>query len=178
MRERTHLDTAINGYRQMESDLEDALGFIELGEDEGDADAVSEGEAQLSALVATAKKQELESLLSGEADAFDCYLQVNAGAGGTEAQDWASMVLRMYTRWAEQHGCQVTYIEESAGEEAGLKSATIQIQGHNAYGWLKTASGVHRFVRISPFDSSARRHTSFSSILVYPLVDEKFRDWG
>lgn len=172
MRERTHLDTAINGYRQMETDLEDALGFIELGEDEGDTDAVAEGEAQLTDLVAQAKKQELESLLSGEADAFDCYLQVNAGAGGTEAQDWASMVLRMYTRWAEQHGYKVTYMEESAGEEAGLKSATIQIQGHNAYGWLKTESGVHRLVRISPYDSSARRHTSFSSIWIYPVVDE------
>ena len=120
----------------------------------------------------TAAQRELESLLSGEADANDCYLEVNAGAGGTEAQDWAQMLVRMYVRWAEQHDYKVEWVEESAGEEAGLKSATIQIKGHNAYGWLKTESGVHRLVRISPYDSNARRHTSFASASVIPVVDE------
>jgi len=172
MRERTLLEGAISAYRKMESDLADALGFIELGEEEGDASTVADGEALLTSLVEHAKKQELETLLSGEADANDCYLQVNAGAGGTEAQDWANMLLRMYVRWAEQHGYKVNYLEESSGEEAGIKSAVIQIEGRNAYGWLKTESGVHRLVRISPYDSSARRHTSFSSIWVYPVVDD------
>jgi len=134
---------------------------------------VRDAEQTLARLREEAGKRELESLLSGEADASDCYLEVHAGAGGTEAQDWAEMLLRMYTRWAEQHGFKVGWLEESPGEEAGLKSATVQISGENAYGWLKTESGVHRLVRISPYDSAARRHTSFASVWVYPVVDDK-----
>lgn len=172
MRERTHLDQAIRGYRELEQNLADNLGMIEMAEAEGDQSMVAEAENALFALRVLAAQRELESLLSGEADANDCYLEVNAGAGGTEAQDWAQMLLRMYIRWAEQHGYKVETLDESAGEEAGLKSATVQIKGHNAYGWLKTESGVHRLVRISPFDSNARRHTSFSSISISPVVDE------
>jgi len=173
MRERTHLETAINGYRALERDLNDSIELIEMGEAEGDADIVADAEKSLSSLQARARTLELESLLSGEADANDCFLEVNAGAGGTEAQDWALMLLRMYTRWAEQHGYKVELLDESPGEEAGIKSATVQIKGHNAYGWLKTESGVHRLVRISPFDSQARRHTSFSSVSVTPVIDDK-----
>ncbi len=172
MRERTHLQNSIEGYKALERGLDDAATLIELGEAEDDAATVAEGEAQLRELKATAAKRELESLLSGEADANDCYLEVHAGAGGTEAQDWAEMLLRMYARWAEQHGYKVEWLEESPGEEAGLKSATLKILGHNAYGWLKTESGVHRLVRISPYDSQARRHTSFASAWVYPVVDD------
>jgi peptide chain release factor 2 len=172
MRERTHLADAIEGYRELERGLDDALTLIELGEAEGDAAAVAEAEALLRELKERAAKRELESLLSGEADSNDCYLEVHAGAGGTEAQDWAEMLLRMYVRWAEQHGYKVEWLEESGGEEAGIKSATIRISGPNAYGWLKTESGVHRLVRISPFDSQARRHTSFASVWVYPVVED------
>ncbi len=172
MRERTHLQDSVEAYRKLERGLEDALTLIELGEAEGDEDSIAEGEAQLNELKALAAKRELESLLSGEADANDCYLEVHAGAGGTEAQDWAEMLLRMYARWAEQHGYKVEWLEESPGEEAGLKSATIKVIGHNAYGWLKTESGVHRLVRISPYDSQARRHTSFASAWVYPVIDD------
>ena len=172
MRERTHLANAIESYRVMERELDDALTLAELGEAEGDAKSVDEAQAQLTALRAEAGKRELESLLSGEADQNDCYLEVHAGAGGTEAQDWAEMLLRMYTRWAEQHGYKVEWLEESPGEEAGLKSATIEVKGPNAYGWLKSESGVHRLVRISPYDSNARRHTSFSSVWVYPVIDD------
>jgi peptide chain release factor 2 len=172
MRERTHLATAIDSYRAMERELEDALTLAELGEAEDDTKSVDEAQAALTALRAEAGKRELESLLSGEADQNDCYLEVHAGAGGTEAQDWAEMLLRMYTRWAEQHGYKVEWLEESPGEEAGLKSATIEVKGPNAYGWLKSESGVHRLVRISPYDSNARRHTSFSSVWVYPVVDD------
>ena len=171
-RERAHLDNAIKGYSALERDLEDALTLIELGDAEGDQASVAEAEAQLRDLRARAAKRELESLLSGEADANDCYVEIHAGAGGTEAQDWAEILARMYLRWAEQHGYKVEWIEESAGEEAGLKSATIRVSGDNAYGWLKTESGVHRLVRISPYDSQARRHTSFASAWVYPVVDE------
>jgi peptide chain release factor 2 len=146
--------------------------LAELGEAEGDTASIDEAERSLAGLKAEAAKRELESLLSGEADANDCYLEVHAGAGGTEAQDWASMLLRMYVRWAEQHGYKVEWLEESPGEEAGLKSTTIEIKGPNAYGWLKSETGVHRLVRISPFDSNARRHTSFSSIWVYPVIDD------
>jgi len=156
----------------MERTLDDALTLAELGEAEGDAATVDEAQAQLFALKAKAAQRELESLLSGEADQNDCYLEVHAGAGGTEAQDWAQMLLRMYIRWAEQHGYKVEWLEESPGEGAGIKSTTIEIKGHNAYGWLKSESGVHRLVRISPFDANARRHTSFSSIWVYPVIDE------
>lgn len=172
MRERTHLDAALTRVRSLERQVDDAVTLIDLGDMEEDAETIREGEDQLQALARTAAQMELESLLSGEADANDCYLEVNAGAGGTEAQDWAQMLLRMYTRWANAKGYKVEYLEESEGEEAGIKSSTIRISGHNAYGWLKTESGVHRLVRISPFDSSARRHTSFSSIWVYPVVDD------
>lgn len=172
MRERTHLDNTISGFRKMEQELEDALTLIELGEMEGDADTVAEGEAGLKRVQELAAKQELESLLSGEADANDCYLEINAGAGGTEAQDWARMLQRMYLRWCDAHGFKTEILEESPGEEAGIKSCSIKVSGHNAYGWLKTESGVHRLVRISPFDSSARRHTSFTSVWVFPVVDD------
>jgi peptide chain release factor 2 len=172
MRERTHLANAIESYRVMERELDDALTLAELGDAEGDAKSVDEAQGQLTALRAEAAKRELESLLSGEADQNDCYLEVHAGAGGTEAQDWAEMLLRMYTRWSEQHGYKVEWLEESPGEEAGLKSATIEVKGPNAYGWLKSESGVHRLVRISPYDSNARRHTSFSSVWVYPVIDD------
>ncbi len=144
-----------------------------MGEEEGDATVVADAEKQLYALRDRAAKLQLESLLSGEADANDCFVEVNSGAGGTESQDWALMLARMYSRWAEQHGYKVEWLEETAGEEAGLKSATMQVKGHNAYGWLKTEAGVHRLVRISPFDSAARRHTSFSAVSVTPVIDDK-----
>ena len=172
MRERNRLASQIEAVKLLERQLEDALTLIELGEAEGDADTAAEGEAALRRAAEEAEKRQLETLLSGEADANDCYLEVHAGAGGTEAQDWAEMLQRMYVRWAEQHGYKVEWLEESPGEEAGLKSATIQVSGENAYGWLKTESGVHRLVRISPYDSQARRHTSFSSVWVYPVVDD------
>ena len=172
MKERTHLEQSTGGVRAMERDIADSLELIEMGEAEGDATIVADAEANLRAAQDRARKMELESLLSGDADGNDCYLEVHAGAGGTEAQDWAEIMLRMYTRWAEQHGYKVTWLEENGGEEAGLKSATVQVSGHNAYGWLKTESGVHRLVRISPFDSAARRHTSFSSVWVYPVIDD------
>ena len=162
MRERTQLDQKINAVREIERDLADNIGLIEMGEAEGEPAIVQEAELSLKSVRDLAAKRELESLLSGEADANDCFLEVNAGAGGTEAQDWAEILLRMYTRWAEQHKYKLTLIDESPGEEAGIKSTTLQVSGHNAYGWLKTESGVHRLVRISPFDSAARRHTSFA----------------
>ncbi|WP_144445739.1 peptide chain release factor 2 [Inquilinus limosus] len=172
LRERTHLDDAIGAYKALAGDFEDALGLIELAEAEDDAGVLADAEAELGKVAERVAKRQLESLLSGEADGNDCYLEVNAGAGGTEAQDWGQMLLRMYVRWAEQHGFKVEWLEESSGEEAGIKSATVLIKGHNAYGWLKTESGVHRLVRISPFDSAARRHTSFSSVAVSPVVDD------
>jgi len=172
MRERTRLDQAIAKYRGFEQRLEDALTLIELGEAEEDQDSVAEAEAELTRLRAVVAKRQLASLLSGEADANDCYLEIHAGAGGTEAQDWAEMLTRMYARWAEAHGYEIEWLEESAGEEAGIKSATLRIKGDNAYGWLRTESGVHRLVRISPFDSQSRRHTSFASAWIYPVVDE------
>lgn len=172
MQERTRLEKQLGEVKAMIQGFDDALALIELGEAEGDDDIVTEAEKDLEAIRAKAEKMQIESLLSGEADANDCYLEVHAGAGGTEAQDWAEMLLRMYTRWAERHGYKVEWLEESQGEEAGLKSATVKITGHNAYGWLKTESGVHRLVRISPYDSQARRHTSFSSAWVYPVIDD------
>src|SRR5918992_2163827 len=172
MRERTALENQLNGINRIERELEDQLTLIELGESEKDQSVVGEAEAALKRLKADAARRELEALLSGEADPNDTYLEVHAGAGGTESQDWANMLLRMYTRWAEQHGFKVEFLEETAGEEAGIKSATIEVKGRNAYGWLKTENGVHRLVRISPFDSNARRHTSFASVNVYPVVDE------
>ncbi len=173
LRERTRLERAIDSYRRIEGSVEEAVELIELGEAEGDAAIVAEVEASLEALRYEAHRREIESLLSGEADADDCYLEVHAGSGGTEAQDWAEMLLRMYVRWAEAHDYKVEWLEESGGEVAGIKSATVKVSGLNAYGWLKTESGVHRLVRISPFDSAARRHTSFASAWVYPVIDEK-----
>ncbi|WP_420562092.1 peptide chain release factor 2 [Thalassobaculum sp.] len=172
MQERTRLEKQIEDVKALDQAVEDAVMLIELGEAEGDDDTVAEAEKELEAVRAKSEKMQIESMLSGEADGLDCYLEVHAGAGGTEAQDWAEMLLRMYTRWAERKGYKLEWLEESAGEEAGLKSATIKISGHNAYGWLKTESGVHRLVRISPYDSQARRHTSFSSAWIYPVVDD------
>ncbi len=172
MRERTQLEQKIEAVREIERDLADNLGLIEMGEAESEPSIVEEAQATLQATKELAAKKELESLLSGEADPNDCFIEVNAGAGGTEAQDWAEILLRMYTRWAEQHDYKLTLIDESRGEEAGIKSTTLQVTGPNAYGWLKTESGVHRLVRISPFDSAARRHTSFASVTVWPVVDE------
>jgi peptide chain release factor 2 len=173
LRERSRLDRAIGGYLRIAREIEEALELIELGEAEGDSEIVAETEANLEKLRAEAQRRELESLLSGEADPNDCYLEAHAGAGGTEAQDWAEMLLRMYVRWAEARGYKVEWLEESSGEGAGIKSATVKISGLDAYGWLKTESGVHRLVRISPFDSNARRHTSFASAWVYPVIDDK-----
>ena len=172
MRQRTRLESGIARIDDFETRLSDNLELVELGEAEGDTEIVSEAEAAIRTLHAETAKAELGTLLSGEADANDCYLEVHAGAGGTEAQDWAQILLRMYIRWGEQHGYKVEWLEESTGEEAGLKSATIRVLGGDAYGWLKTESGVHRLVRISPFDSSARRHTSFASVWIYPVIDE------
>jgi peptide chain release factor 2 len=172
MRQRQALERAVAGYKQLERDLDDNLTLIELGEAEGDEASVSEAEASLKKLVDVVKRREVEALLSGEADANDCYLEVHAGAGGTESQDWAEMLLRMYTRWAESRGFKVVLTDLAPGEEAGIKSATLEVKGENAYGWLKTEAGVHRLVRISPYDSNARRHTSFSSVTVYPVVDD------
>jgi peptide chain release factor 2 len=173
MQERTSLEDRLTSIARIERELEDQIGMIELGEAEKDDGVVTEAENALKALRKDVSKRELEALLSGEADANDTYLEVHAGAGGTESQDWASILLRMYTRWAEQHGYKIDYLEETQGEEAGIKSVTLQIKGHNAYGWLKTEAGVHRLVRISPFDSNARRHTSFASIDVYPVIDDR-----
>jgi peptide chain release factor 2 len=172
MRERNKLDTSLAEFKRLEADFNDAVEMIELAGGEGDAAMVKEAEDSLRGVAKRAADLELQSLLSGEADGNDCFLEVHAGAGGTESQDWASMLFRMYTRWAEREGFKWELIEESPGEEAGLKSATIQIKGQNAFGWAKTESGVHRLVRISPFDSNARRHTSFASVWVYPVVDE------
>jgi peptide chain release factor 2 len=173
MQERTTLEDQMSAIGRIERDIKDNLELIELGEAENDAGVVDEAEAALKRLKTEVARRELEALLSGEADGFDTFLEVHAGAGGTESQDWANMLLRMYTRWAEQHGYTIEYLEETAGEEAGIKSATIQVKGHNAYGWLKSEDGVHRLVRISPFDSNARRHTSFASITVYPVIDDR-----
>lgn len=173
MQERTALDDQLSALARIEQELDDQITMIELGEAESDQKTIAEAEAALRKLKTEVARRELEALLSGEADANDCYLEVHAGAGGTESQDWASMLLRMYARWAEQHGFKVDYIEETQGEEAGIKSATIEVKGRNAYGWLKTENGVHRLVRISPFDANARRHTSFASVTVYPVVDDR-----
>jgi peptide chain release factor 2 len=175
MQERTAIEDQLKSIGRIEQELDDHLTLLELGEAENDAKVVAEAEAALGKLKADAARRELEALLSGEADGLDSYLEVHAGAGGTESQDWAEMLMRMYTRWAEQHGYKVEWMEETAGEEAGLKSATIQIKGRNAFGWLKTENGVHRLVRISPFDSNARRHTSFASVNVYPVIDDRIQ---
>ena len=172
MRERQMLVDAIENYEAIKRDLSDNIELIELGEMEDDAEVVKEAEASLKALKEKAAQKELEALLDGEADGNDTFLEINSGAGGTESCDWASMLARMYVRWAEQHGYKVELQSESAGEEAGIKSAAYKISGPNAYGWLKSESGVHRLVRISPYDSAARRHTSFCSVWVYPVVDD------
>ncbi len=172
MRERALLEEKINDFNKLEQGLVDNVELIELAELENDEAIIIEAEAAIAAMQVKADKQQIESLLSGEADANNCFLGVQAGAGGTESQDWAAMLLRMYSRWGNAHGYRIELIEESVGDEAGIKSATISIIGHNAYGWLKSENGVHRLVRISPFDSNARRHTSFSSVTVYPEIDD------
>ncbi|MEL7176727.1 MAG: peptide chain release factor 2, partial [Pseudomonadota bacterium] len=172
MRERQTLVDAMASYTSLSQELSDNVELIELGEMEDDAEVVSEAEAALKALVDKAAEKELEALLNGEADSNDTFLEINSGAGGTESCDWASMLARMYVRWAEKKGYKVELQSQSPGEEAGIKSAAYKISGHNAYGWLKSESGVHRLVRISPYDSAARRHTSFSSVWVYPVVDD------
>ena len=172
MRERTRLATAVEAVRSLERERADALEFAELAEMEGDQDSLDEAAATLKTLKDRAGRAELEALLSGEADGNDAYVEINSGAGGTESADWALMLTRMYSRWANAHGMEVDLIEETPGETAGVKSATLQVKGANAYGWLKTEAGVHRLVRISPFDSNARRHTSFASVWVYPVVDD------
>ncbi|MDF1687719.1 MAG: peptide chain release factor 2 [Parvibaculaceae bacterium] len=172
MQERTRLEESINAYIKLSADLEDSIELIEMAEAEDDADTIQEAEQVIFETRDAARRSELETLLSGEADSYDTFVEIHAGAGGTESQDWASMLLRMYTRWAEKRGCKVELIERHDGEEAGIKSATIQIKGDNAYGWMKTESGVHRLVRISPYDSNARRHTSFSSVWVFPVIDD------
>lgn len=172
MRQRQQLERAIAGYKQLESELDDALTLLELGEAEDDPATIGEAEAGLQRLITEVERREVEALLSGEADGMNTYLEVHAGAGGTESQDWASMLLRMYTRWGEKRGFKVSVTDIADGDEAGIKSATIEIKGENAYGWLKTEAGVHRLVRISPYDSNARRHTSFSSVTVYPVIDD------
>jgi len=175
MRERQHLDDAISSVLAAERELADNIGLIELGEAEGDAGVVAEAEAEIARLSQEMARRQVETLLSGEADGNDSYIEIHAGAGGTESQDWAAMLLRMYTRWAERRGYKVEVLEIHDGEEAGIKSATLLVKGENAYGWLKTESGVHRLVRISPFDSNARRHTSFASAWVYPVVDDSIQ---
>ncbi len=172
MRERQMLMEAVTTYETISREMQDNIELIEMGEAEGDTEIVTEAEAALKTLAARAAEKELEALLDGEADGNDTYLEINAGAGGTESCDWASMLARMYVRWAEKKGYKVELTSESAGEEAGIRSATYRISGPNAYGWLKSESGVHRLVRISPYDSAARRHTSFCSVWVYPVVDE------
>jgi peptide chain release factor 2 len=173
MQERTALEEQLTALGRIAQELDDQLTMIELGEAEKDQKAVAEAEAALQNLKTEVSRRELEALLSGEADVNDTYLEVHAGAGGTESQDWASMLLRMYARWAERHGYKIEWIEETEGEAAGIKSATIQVKGRNAFGWLKTENGVHRLVRISPFDANARRHTSFASVNIYPVVDDR-----
>lgn len=172
MRERTRLASQIDAVKSLERDLTDALGYAEMADEEGDEASLDEARAQLKALKERGGRAELEALLSGEADGNDAFVEINSGAGGTESNDWAGMLLRMYSRWANAHGMEVEFLEETSGEQAGIKSVTLQVKGTNAYGWLKTEAGVHRLVRISPFDSAAKRHTSFASVWVYPVVDD------
>jgi peptide chain release factor 2 len=175
MRERNDIETRLNGIQKLERELDDASTLIDLGDAEGDEETAQEGEAILRRLEKDAQTQQIEALLSGEADGSDTFLEVHSGAGGTESQDWANMLFRMYSRWCERRGFKVELMDMSDGEEAGIKSATIQVKGRNAFGWLKTESGVHRLVRISPYDSNARRHTSFASVTVYPVVDDSIQ---
>jgi peptide chain release factor 2 len=173
MRERNDLETQLGAVNALERELDDAVTLVELGEMENDADAEKEGVAVMKALLAEAQTRQTEALFSGEADGNDTYIEVHSGAGGTESQDWARMLFRMYARWAERKKFKVEIMEETDGEEAGIKSGTLLVKGHNAHGWAKTESGVHRLVRISPFDSNARRHTSFASVWVYPVIDDR-----
>ncbi|MFL4969957.1 MAG: peptide chain release factor 2 [Xanthobacteraceae bacterium] len=173
MQERNELEDSLSAIARIAQELDDQITMIELGEAEDDNKVVAEAEEALKKLKSDVARRQLEALLSGEADGNDSYLEVHAGAGGTESQDWAGMLMRMYARWAEQRRYKIEWIEETQGEAAGIKSATIQIKGRNAYGWLKTEGGVHRLVRISPFDANARRHTSFASVNVYPVVDDR-----
>jgi peptide chain release factor 2 len=173
MRERTELEDSLGAISRLEQDLTDAIELIEMGEAEGDASIVAEAEEGIRAVQQEAASRQIETLLSGEADQNDTYLEVHSGAGGTESQDWTRMLMRMYTRWAERRKFKVDVMDVADGEEAGIKGATLLIKGHNAYGWLKTEAGVHRLVRISPFDSNARRHTSFASVSVYPVIDDR-----
>ncbi|WP_353184083.1 peptide chain release factor 2 [Bosea sp. (in: a-proteobacteria)] len=175
MRERTSLETQIEGIGKLERDLDDALTLIELGDMEDDEATVAEGEQAIKAVQNEAARLQVETLLSGEADMLDTYVEIHPGAGGTESQDWAEMLLRMYRRWGERRKFKVETLDYQDGDTAGIKSATLQFKGHNAYGWLKTESGVHRLVRISPFDSNARRQTSFASVWVYPVVDDRIQ---
>ena len=172
MRQRNRLENGIKAVDDIERDLADNVELIELGETEEDEDVVAEAEAALKSLADKVDRSRLQALLSGEADGNDCYLEIHAGAGGTEAQDWAQILERMYARWAEKRGYKLEWLEESSGEEAGIKSCTVKVMGQDSYGWLKTESGVHRLVRISPFDASSRRHTSFASVWVYPVIDD------
>ncbi|WP_068077507.1 peptide chain release factor 2 [Novosphingobium lentum] len=172
MRERRRLEAAVGTVREIGAEMADAIEFVELGEGEDDQATIDEGLKTLAALAARADADKVQALLAGEADANDAYLEVHAGAGGTESQDWAEMLQRMYARWGERHGYKVDIVDYHGGEQAGIKSATLLIKGENAYGYAKTESGVHRLVRISPYDSSARRHTSFSSVWVYPVIDD------
>ena len=175
MRERTELEESLASIGKLEGDLEDAVTLIELGDAEGDESAIHEGEVAIRGVQAEAARRQVETLLSGEADRNDAFLEVHSGAGGTESQDWTNMLMRMYIRWAEKRKYKVEIMDMADGEEAGIKGATLQIKGHNAYGWLKTETGVHRLVRISPFDSNARRHTSFASVWVYPVIDDRIQ---
>jgi len=175
MQERTSLGDALDSMQRIDQELADNIGLIELGEAEKDQGVVTEAEKALEALNGEVDRRRLEALLSGEADANDTYVEVHAGAGGTESQDWAEMLLRMYSRWAQAHGFKINIVDRADGEGAGIKSATIEVKGRNAYGWLKTEAGVHRLVRISPYDANARRHTSFASVTVYPEVDDDIK---
>jgi len=172
MRERQRLASQVEAVHSLERELADAVGFAEMADEEGDEASLEDARAQLKLIRERAARAELEALLSGEADGNDAFVEINSGAGGTESNDWAGMLLRMYSRWANAHGMTVEFLEETSGEQAGIKSVTLQIKGQNAYGWLKTEAGVHRLVRISPFDSAAKRHTSFASVWVYPVVDD------
>lgn len=169
------MQTSIQRIQKLEQSFKDSIELIELAEMEGDEGVLTEAEKNLEQLTTDVARLQLETLLSGEADANDCFIEINAGAGGTEAQDWAEMLGRMYSRWAEAHKYKLEILDENAGEEAGIKSITFKVMGHQAYGWLKTESGVHRLVRISPFDSNARRHTSFASVWVYPVIDDSIQ---
>ena len=173
MRERTQLEEQLASLSLLERDLDDAVTLVDLGEAEGDEGTEKEGVEALKLVLKEAQRRQIEALFSGEADANDTFIEIHSGAGGTESQDWARMLFRMYARWAERKKFKVEIIEETAGEEAGIKSGTLLVKGHNAHGWAKTESGVHRLVRISPFDSNARRHTSFASIWVYPVIDDR-----